>query len=224
MKKIYIIDTHSMVDLITNSSTELFICDTNKTLDVINEILHSNKELCGYKEPWAFDIKECREWRKKEKELKDNRKDFDFSNIDWEHKFRDIEGWFYDTECEEDLIYLRKHCIEEGVRRYGRSQNYEQYINPYKDRIQEMLIKFKESERWGKGREIVMETLYEEIEESEEKPKWWSNPLPYYPYTCMSANDLNGKVIIIGDNDNSIPYDQFDWISETFNAVSHHLG
>lgn len=38
-----IIKTHSFVDLITNSSSELFICDTNKEIEVVKDIL---KELC----------------------------------------------------------------------------------------------------------------------------------------------------------------------------------
>ena len=39
MKNILVINSHSVVDVITNSSTELFVCDTNKTLDLVTEIL-----------------------------------------------------------------------------------------------------------------------------------------------------------------------------------------
>jgi len=35
----FIIPIHSMVDLITNSSTELFVLDTDKSLEVVKEIL-----------------------------------------------------------------------------------------------------------------------------------------------------------------------------------------
>ena len=34
-----VINVHSMVDLITNSSTELFVLDTEKSLEVVKEIL-----------------------------------------------------------------------------------------------------------------------------------------------------------------------------------------
>ena len=39
MKTIFTIDTHSFVDVITNSSTELFVCDTDKSLEMVNETL-----------------------------------------------------------------------------------------------------------------------------------------------------------------------------------------
>lgn len=35
----FIIPIHSFVDVITNSSTELFICDTDKALQVVTEIV-----------------------------------------------------------------------------------------------------------------------------------------------------------------------------------------
>jgi len=37
--QLLVISTHSFVDLITNSSTELFVCDTDKTLSAIKELL-----------------------------------------------------------------------------------------------------------------------------------------------------------------------------------------
>lgn len=39
MKTLMIIDVHSLVDVITNSSTELFILDTNKSVTLVTEIL-----------------------------------------------------------------------------------------------------------------------------------------------------------------------------------------
>ena len=39
MKQIGVIGTHSFVDVITNSSTELFVCDTEKTIEAVKQIL-----------------------------------------------------------------------------------------------------------------------------------------------------------------------------------------
>jgi len=39
MKQSFLVKIHSFVDVITNSSTELFIANTNKEIDVIKEIL-----------------------------------------------------------------------------------------------------------------------------------------------------------------------------------------
>lgn len=38
-KNLFIVSTHSFVDLITNSSTELYVCDGKKTIDAINDLL-----------------------------------------------------------------------------------------------------------------------------------------------------------------------------------------
>jgi hypothetical protein len=45
MEERLLINIHSFVDVITNSSTELFICNTEKTLDAIREQLY---ELVNY--------------------------------------------------------------------------------------------------------------------------------------------------------------------------------
>jgi hypothetical protein len=39
MKTIFVINAHSFVDLITNSSSELFVCDTKKSVSAVKEIL-----------------------------------------------------------------------------------------------------------------------------------------------------------------------------------------
>lgn len=39
MKNLNIIKKHSFVDLITNSSSELFVCDTNKSLEMVKTII-----------------------------------------------------------------------------------------------------------------------------------------------------------------------------------------
>lgn len=41
MKIIHIIQTHSFVDLITNSSTELFVCQWDKTIDMVKELIQT---------------------------------------------------------------------------------------------------------------------------------------------------------------------------------------
>ena len=50
-KQILIVNTHSFVDIITNSSSELFVCDTKKSIEAVKEILTkllaSHSELSG---------------------------------------------------------------------------------------------------------------------------------------------------------------------------------
>ena len=39
MKQILIISIHSMVDVITNSSSEIFVCNTDKSIEAVKSIL-----------------------------------------------------------------------------------------------------------------------------------------------------------------------------------------
>jgi hypothetical protein len=82
MGKVLVIETHSFIDVITNSSTEIFICDTDKTLDAVKEILqmiidNHNRlaKLSGDISPLDFDDVFCdpfiyteEMWKKDEKE------------------------------------------------------------------------------------------------------------------------------------------------------------
>ena len=56
-KNLLVISTHSFVDLITNSSSELFVCDTEKTInavkDLLTTLLHNHDEIEG--ESHTFD-------------------------------------------------------------------------------------------------------------------------------------------------------------------------
>ena len=39
--KILIINPHSTVDVITNSSSELFVCDTDKSVTLVEDYIHA---------------------------------------------------------------------------------------------------------------------------------------------------------------------------------------
>jgi hypothetical protein len=57
MKKILLIDTHSFIDVITNSSTELFVCDTDKTIDEIKKMLqYMNIEWAEIRWPYEREL------------------------------------------------------------------------------------------------------------------------------------------------------------------------
>jgi len=50
MKNIFLINPHSFIDVITNSSTELFVCSGNKTLEMVEELI-SNIGWCEARKP-----------------------------------------------------------------------------------------------------------------------------------------------------------------------------
>ena len=238
MKTLLVITPHSILDVITNSSTELFVCDTNKTVEMIKEMLAANPNVKGYQEPWVFNLEEYREWKRKYRYTKENVKTSEEWDKLWESKYADIHGWFFDLEDEDDLKELRMEFIDYGDRSDG---VWCSDRNPFDYRLREASeIALKEFHKNNEGkidkiqntwnvsheaRDKEAQKIYEEIEAlpADEKPRWWINPLKFH-YNTQSANDLDGKVIIVGDNDNSIPYTQFEWIEKTFNARRHHQG
>lgn len=60
---ILVIPVQSVSDLITNSSSEVFILETGKTCEEVNTIL--NTFTSGFRHPEVFSLKDFREWRKK---------------------------------------------------------------------------------------------------------------------------------------------------------------
>lgn len=68
MKKLLVVRPHSFVDVITNSSTELFVCQGDKSAEMVREILEEKwkafKELYGYREELSK-ILEVKVWGEK---------------------------------------------------------------------------------------------------------------------------------------------------------------
>lgn len=60
---ILVIPVQTVSDLITNSSSEVFILETGKTCEEVNTIL--NTFTSGFSYPEVFSLKDFREWRKK---------------------------------------------------------------------------------------------------------------------------------------------------------------
>lgn len=52
MKQFLVIQKHSFIDVITNSSTELFVCDTDKSLEMVETILEDITS--GYAKPFIY--------------------------------------------------------------------------------------------------------------------------------------------------------------------------
>lgn len=233
MKTLLVITPHSILDVITNSSTELFVCDTDKTVEMVKEILAADPNVYGYEEPWVFDIKEYRTWKIERRNAENRRERLEQL---WDNKFSNIDGWFYDIEDPEDLEYLRKHYIEDGDNSGGW---WSSERNPFGRRLAEAsekavkeflkthsTDKIEYNDRWRishNASKNEIQKIYDETQGLEIKPDWWNNPLKYY-YNNQPISDLDGKIMIVGESDNSIPYDHFDWIENTFNATRHHLG
>lgn len=234
MGNLSVIRPHSFVDVITNSSTELFVCHTEKNLEMVKESLKkiidgynmmtdSSFDMDIFEEPFVFSIKEYRKWRKEERRLdkicKETGNWEDKWNFNEESNFSTIKGWFSDSEDKEDLKTLRKEFIESGDRSGG---VWSSSRNPFSSRLQEA-YKGKDGKFDYDSKRKEVEKIYQEISKQEIKPDWWIKPWEF-DYRGTTANELNGAVIIIGSSDNSVPYDIWDIINGQLNGSNYHLG
>lgn len=248
MKQLFIINTHSVIDVITNSSSELFVCKTDKTLETVKEMLKT-KNLGEYEEPWIFNLKDFRAWKQKEAERSANWEKwteehqtadgnpFAWTDEQYDHPFHTIDGWFQDDENEQDILEARKRIIEDGpettqwIGTFAYSGRAE---NPFRDRIHEAEDKaatitkltVNDDKRWRvrvEARKAEIEKIYEELQNAEYKPSWWKNPIKF-TYHDTPVRELDGCIMIMSSDDNSMNFDEFDWIEDTFNATRTHLG
>lgn len=216
-KRIVTIKPHSFIDVITNSSTELFACNTDKTIEMVKEVL--NKIVQGYnmmadghysmdmfEEPWIFNLAEYRKWRK------------NYDNEPRTARYSTVEGWFSDDESDEDMKELRMHYINHGDNSGG---FWSASRNPYHHRIQD--TRDEDGRNSYDAREAEAKKIYAEIEAEETKPDWWITPWKHHHNPTL-VKELDGCTIITGSDDNSIPYNIWDIINNQLSGNNYHLG
>lgn len=190
MKNLLIISTHSFVDLITNSSSELFICDTDKTLDTIKDILTdlaekhniSHDQLFGsiIKEPsicqYTFDINQ---YPGAEEYKSLCRYCFDDSKKNQLVKDTD-EAW-YQWESENKIKYPQSP-YKYGTEEYKLNQDtwYKEVHTPF--------LQSKEYKKYQNKRSAAYKKIHKKLDKrvkevSEEMLKWAFklNNIPYNP-------------------------------------------
>lgn len=241
---ILVIPVQSISDLITNSSSEVFILNTEKTCDEINTILEGFTS--GFRYPEVFSLKDFREWRKalRSGEVEDT----------WDYPgtiFSIANGWFKDPEDEIDIIEHRMDFLfnpfetincGDGFVVHGYSSNYKEsiqdafidYLNSNWDRvstnINQVLAEVKEDavdsidwktlyrhNYWFKD---ALEDIAEEFLKSYDGPKFTTWDID----KREDVRELDGKILVVGEYDNSIPFDTWDKINKLFNGWNVHLG
>ena len=197
MKTLLVINTHSVIDVITNSSSELFVCQTEQTIEAVKEMLRA-RGVDGVEDPWIFNLQDYREWRTLQQYK---------TQKDWDHHFAVIEGWFYDPQNEDDLRDLRNEHIDK-------------YNSPWHDRLRRAA---GTAAGW-ENRDAELKKIYEELEYSSDRPDWWMHPWEGTWQSGSSVETLNGCVMIESEGDNTVDYEHWGWIEGTFNARRYHLG
>lgn len=207
---------NSVSDVITNSSSELFVInDKNTTLDHLKNII--NPILDGYYEPFVFNLDTFRKWVESSEE--DNSTDIDAC-------FQTIYDWFIDLEYPSGLTYyimdtLYKLRLEDYIKLENSllKELYAELIKKYdtvylsSEKIKIFLQTYDE-DKINKIIEYLLNTNFE-----------------------YDIRKLNGKIILLSEEENSISCsrkfnrsefaedsDVFQWLEHNFNITYYHLG
>lgn len=207
---------NSVSDIITNSSSELFVInDKNTTLDHLKNII--NPILDGYYEPFVFNLDTFRKWVESSEE--DNSTDIDAC-------FQTIYDWFIDLEYPSGLTYyIRDTLYKLRLEDYIKLEN-----SLLKELYAELIKKYDTNYPSYKEIEAVLQTYDEDK----------INKIIDYLLNTNFEYDirkLNGKIILLSEEENSISCsrkfnrsefaedsDVLQWLEHNFNITYYHLG
>lgn len=207
---------NSVSDVITNSSSELFVInDKNTTLDHLKNII--NPILDGYYEPFVFNLDTFRKWVESSEE--DNSTDIDAC-------FQTIYDWFIDLEYPSGLTYyIRDTLYKLRLEDYIKLEN-----SLLKELYAELIKKYDTNYLSYKEIEAFLQTYDEDK----------INKIIDYLLNTNFEYDirkLNGKIILLSEEENSISCsrkfnrsefaedsDVFQWLEHNFNITYYHLG
>lgn len=207
---------NSVSDVITNSSSELFVInDKNTTLDHLKNII--NPILDGYYEPFVFNLDTFRKWVESSEE--DNSTDIDAC-------FQTIYDWFIDLEYPSGLTYyIRDTLYKLRLEDYIKLEN-----SLLKELYAELIKKYNTNYSSYKEIEAFLQTYDEDK----------INKIIDYLLNTNFEYDirkLNGKIILLSEEENSISCsrkfnrsefaedsDVFQWLEHNFNITYYHLG
>lgn len=230
MKKLTAIKIQSLTDLITNSSSELFQLRTDKTIEEVEEILSTITS--GYLKPIVFNLKEYRKNKAKFEEINNNLiPDTQAPHSDWEEYWDKLEilkkeypeyyifdilnEWFYDPKDPIEIKNIYKIYLTGS------------YMGYYNDPIQADFRNFILKHHYVKDPNLphltvpsnILEIAYDKYMASHEMP----NIEDINTY-LDNIEDLDGSILLLSEEENSIPYETWDEINNMFNGINYHLG
>ena len=213
MKNLTVIPIQSFSDIITNSSSELFVLNTYNTIQKVEEILSSITS--GYLDPIIFDLEKYNKWKEDDSFV---------SNLENTY-FDTIKDWFTDLDDEDSLFEyrLRAFCniMEYNSLEvcYFKESNIPFYTEFMKFAKTIGLKSINSFSIYRENKEEKCKEFFNQFEKSGNTlPSWWN------PKEEDTVQGLNGKVLLLSCDENSIPYESFDFINEILNGYNLHLG
>lgn len=192
-----IIPIQSVSDVITNSSSELFVLNTKLPLDIIKEVLSAIS--CGFQDP-IICTPELLEQDSDPDEVTYSRvlKDWfiDYNNINSVYSYK-INQIIYSSDIYGNYRHskLRSRLIQSVKSKYPNYEYYEILWNP---EIFDQACKY--IDKYEKTHKKIKITIAKDVRK------------------------LYGKILVLSDSDNTIPYESFGLIQSILNGKNYHLG
>lgn len=239
--KLIAIKIQSYTDLITNSSSELFQLKTDSTVEQVQNTLQNITT--GYIRPVFFSAKEYHENKCKFREMlqdcaplpefsKETEKEWNEAfQAQWDYRDKLIEehpeyyiydvvsGWFFDKDDPKR--------VSEAYKNYLCCDKPHSWDSLPLNDLQEKFHKFVLEDEYEEGDRLDSYHVSDELVEEFLK----DNPAPniddiwdWAGYDYGRVEDLDGCIIVLSEDDNSIPYETWDEINTLFNGTNYHLG
>lgn len=227
----------SKIDVITNSSTEVFTLRTDKTLSEVSEWLHQNTS--GFCEPEIMTLEnpdgvlqelidfgyvvnpddlESMSGYLMRQILKTTYYDENYNEIEIEHSKPLLKAWL-------EHLWLNREELNKFLRKKYKPDH-------WKVRDGTCWEEITDHDKFIKR--ALQGSIDYELEDQESYPPGfieafldsWTGPRP----KTLELPDYNnakywiGKIGFSGTDDNSIPYEDFDKINDTFDGSNWHMG
>jgi len=212
-----VINTQSFVDVITNSSSELFICNSDKSITLVEDILRDMLDKFNKEESNNLNFSDCFGSISIIKSIDDASRISYFSGMPATYEDA-LDAKRKDILCSE----FKSNNIE-LVTIYGAKKGgfFE---------LREKAMQYATNELIRIKREL---TLAELNNDKPNLPDWWETGVKKSNCDWIDwdgSNNLDyiekyfNKLLIFSKEENSIPYELFDQIEDVFSAERLHLG
>lgn len=206
--EVFIIKKQSESDVITNSSSEVFIMDTDKSPKEVVEIL-SNITYGFDPDVKRFSLEEYKKALASEGEG---------DYFGYATPFYVAQDYFVDKK---DKIAIARAQID-GL--WWSDDNIIEdlfYYMGYTDYDPKHIF-------WNNDLNKLDKSITTE-EQADKVMKWFEEHKAVVPWGCIvenmrDLNDLDGALMVFSQDDNTIPYEDFEKINNLFNSYNLHLG
>lgn len=240
MKSIFVISPHSFVDVITNSSSELFVCNTDKSVETVKEVLVKLTKIHNEKTELACGVSELDVTTLFENVFKEPTvAQYTFSMYEYPNRddYWDVclyerysDHPVYVKAREEAYKWEKANAIDYNNTTEKERTAYYRKRGKSLDKIEKEWKALQHKQRynllkWAFEQNNIPWPLKGKL------PKRWDDNSEFWEIAQEFENAIDwdysfkkGDIFIESQSDNTIPYWMFDDIENIFRATRRHLG